>query len=81
MSAPISPAVGLTFQELANKLCSELPEGYEIGISCERDAGWVALSNGNGDFIALCTDDMSFEESVLHALAVAKNGGKEINDV
>ena len=71
----------MTFHELANTLCEQLPDGYQIDISCERHAGWVALSNPDHRYIELHTDDMSLEESVLHALATAKNGGVEPPEV
>jgi len=33
----------MTFGEISNKICDEIPEGWEITVCFEKDAGYVEL--------------------------------------
>ena len=35
----------MTLDELANKVCGELPEGHVVTICLERGAGWIEIEN------------------------------------
>ena len=61
--------------EAAERVCKELPEGYEVTIRMENGAGWVELETPTGTLSIDCPDTL--EEGVLEALerALAEDKG------
>jgi len=57
--------------------CSELPDGYEIEICLEKDAGTVYLLDKYSDRIELCGDQGSFAADIFEAIEVAKEHAAE----
>ena len=55
--------------EAVQKVCEELPEGYEITIRMENGAGWIELETPNGTVDIDSTETL--EEGVLVALQYA----------
>jgi hypothetical protein len=65
-----------TFNELINKICGELPEGYQIIIECENGYGVVNLLLPDTDAeIDGHSDDSTVEDMALALLEQAKNHG------
>ena len=63
----------MNFNDLINKLCEELPEGYQIIIECENGAGGVKLLPPDTDAeIDGYIDDSTIEEMTLCLLRMAK---------
>jgi hypothetical protein len=61
-----------TLQEIANRVCGELPVGWELCLNMENGAGWVKLYNPDGDCPPLPdAADKSLEEQIEDALGVA----------
>jgi hypothetical protein len=59
-------------QTVANKVCGQVPEGWEVQLCMERGAAWVTLRNPDGDFEPLPdAADKSIEEQINDALAAA----------
>ena len=58
--------------ELINKICKQIPPGYEIKLHMENGAAWVTLVNANDDDITLPDSaDMTIIEQLNDALCVA----------
>jgi len=58
---------------LANNVCQQLPEGWQLNMCMERGAAWVQLSNPDGnDVILPDAADKSLEQQVNDALCVAR---------
>ena len=38
---------------VANEICRDIPDGYELRLCMERGAAWVTLHNEEGDLIGL----------------------------
>jgi hypothetical protein len=53
------------------RACSELPEGYEIEIGLERDAGWVGLCGPDGGMIEFNDDADCFDWKIHAAIDAA----------
>lgn len=62
----------MPLQDVANLLARFLPEGWEVQMCIERGAGWVTLSNPNGDYVPLPdAGDKSLMQQLNDALSVA----------
>ena len=62
-----------TFNEISEKICSELPEYFEISVSLEKDAGYVELyDRRSGRYIEYPTDYSSLIQQMEDALEYAK---------
>lgn len=59
------------------RAAGELPDGYEMQICVERDAGWVVLYNPDGDVIEL----HSRGEGLSYDISQAIDEAKEMNNV
>ena len=53
------------------KAADELPDGYEISLCIERDAGWVDLIDPSGEHIEFPTNRESIADQILDALRYA----------
>lgn len=63
--------------QLINRACSELPEGWNIRIEMERNAGWVELLNPDGEEVEFPSDHEHLADSLLDAIEAAlKQGGR-----
>jgi colicin import membrane protein len=65
---------GLLVKALTNEVCKNIPEGFEITIHLERNAGWVTLTDDDGDTINIEfeADDDQISAEVMYALALAE---------
>jgi hypothetical protein len=54
--------------------CGELPDGWMVLIYLERGAGWVELSDPDGDCIEVHEDETSVSDLVREAIRRAKEG-------
>ena len=62
----------MTFEEMVNKICSSLPDGYQIIIELENGYGGVKMLLPDTDEeIDGHLDDSSLEEQVTELLAFA----------
>jgi hypothetical protein len=64
----------VTIQELANKICKELPEGWEIKLEMENGSGcWYLLAPRSRliEFEDVCSVDDPFEQQPLKMLEYA----------
>ena len=60
---------------VANEICRDIPDGYELRLCLERGAAWVTLHNEEGDLIGLPdAADKTLAEQLAEALLVARNG-------
>lgn len=60
---------------VANAICRDIPDGYELRLCMERGAAWVTLHNEDGDVIELPdAADKTLAEQLAEALQVARNG-------
>ena len=70
-----------TLQQIANQVCGELPEGWQISITLELDSGAVDLWDEEGEREEFPTNYESLEQQVQdaleHAVEVAKAGTVE----
>lgn len=65
----------MTFDEVINKICEELPEGYQITIDIENGYGGVRLLVPDSDAeIEGHQDEQSIEVAALELLEQAKQG-------
>jgi hypothetical protein len=53
------------------RACGELPEGFEIEIGLERDAGWVGLCGPDGAMIEFDDDADHFDWKIHAAIDAA----------
>lgn len=60
----------MSLTEIAEKVCSELPEGWQINICMERNSGLVELIQPIGLALPLDEED-SIQWQALNALSVA----------
>ncbi len=64
----------MTTNELANKVCLELPEGWELSIAMENGCGMVVLHDDQGErHEDFCDPTEGIETQVLQALGYAKS--------
>ncbi len=67
----------MTFDEISNKICAELPEGWEITVCFEKDAGYVELVNRDiGKHVEYPTNYETIIQQMEDALEHAK--GQEL---
>lgn len=60
---------------VANEICRDIPDGYELRLCMERGAAWVTLHDEEGDLIGLPdVADKTLAEQLAEALIVARNG-------
>ena len=60
---------------VANEICRDIPDGYELRLCMERGAAWVTLHDEEGDLISLPdAADKTLAEQLAEALIVARNG-------
>jgi hypothetical protein len=58
---------------VANRVCRDLPEGFELRVCMERGAAWVMLTNEYGDGIVLPDSaDKSIDEQIEDAMQAAR---------
>lgn len=73
----------MKFQQLANTVCRDIPEGWHIEIHLEQGSGYATLFNNNGTGKDSEVEhpgdnnDLGIERSVLEALAYARRGGRD----
>lgn len=61
----------MTLKEIAEKICKEIPEGYEINLCMENGSGYVEL--WDIDQLDLPDSaDLTLEEQLLYALEASK---------
>lgn len=60
--------------DAVEEACGELPEGWMVLIYLERGAGWVDLSDPDGDCIEVHEDETSISDLVREAVRRAKEG-------
>jgi hypothetical protein len=65
--------MGMTFKEAANLVCSDLPEGWQIRVELEKDAGNIVLENPWGDTEDFPANHECFEQTLLDAIEHAKS--------
>ena len=61
--------------EVSERVCKELPEGYEIKINLEKGAGGVVLETPTETIYIDCPEGL--EEGVIEALEMALSEDKE----
>ena len=67
----------MTFDEISNKICDEIPEGWEITVCLEKDAGYAELVNRRtGKYI----EYPSNYENLVQQMVDALEHVKETND-
>jgi hypothetical protein len=65
----------LTFKELINKICGELPDGYQLIIECENGYGGGKLLLPDTDAeLEIEYDDLDIDLQILDLLERAKSG-------
>ena len=63
----------MTLKEIAEKICKEIPEGFEISLNFENGSAWVELSDDMHDSVNLPDSaDLTLEEQLEDALEAAK---------
>ena len=63
----------LTLTGFANDCCRFLPDGWEVMVICEKDAGDVQLWNPDGDEVCdFSSCDVSFEDRCKEAIDHAR---------
>jgi hypothetical protein len=61
----------VTLGEIASYVAGNLPPGWTLKATIEREAGWVSLYNPDGDEVECGANFESFEEDVILALECA----------
>lgn len=63
------------FYTQAQRACAELPEGWEITINLEQDAGTISLFNPDGDEVQFDSNYESIQQELRDAIdaAIAKD--------
>ena len=67
----------MTFLEASDKVCGELPRGWQIEIVLERESGDIQLTNPDGDVVEFPATYESFEQTLLDALEYAQEQHRE----
>jgi len=63
----------MTFKEISNKICAELPEGWEITVCFEKDAGYVELINRyTGEYVEFDSNRENLIQEMADALEYTK---------
>lgn len=58
-------------QRIANRVCGEIPEGWELNLCMENGAGDIELIDPEGDSIDIDSPDSSLADKIDIALALA----------
>jgi hypothetical protein len=58
----------MNIQDICNKVCGSIKEGWKIKIHLENGAGWVELVDPRGCVPEFDSTDFTIEEQVLHLL-------------
>jgi hypothetical protein len=61
----------VTMGELANHVAENLPPGWTLKVSIQREAGWVSLYNPYGEKVTFPSNEEHIEEMVVDALECA----------
>lgn len=69
----------MTIEELANKVCEELPDRWQLNIEMENGCGSVCLYDPLGSYVNCEDSDATVEANVLEALAFAKRNEGEFS--
>jgi hypothetical protein len=68
----VVPKDDLLLQDVANKICEHLPEGFELRLCMENGAAWIELSDDHGNGRTLPEiDDVCVAVQLNNALCVA----------
>lgn len=62
----------MELNEICNKVCKEIKEGWKIEIHLENGAGWCEIINPNGSGAEFNSADMSIEEQIEALLRALK---------
>jgi len=70
----------ISFKDLINKVCGELPEGYQLIIECENGygGGKLLLPDTDAEF-EIDYDDLDIDHQILDLLDRAKTGRTDMN--
>jgi hypothetical protein len=71
-ASAVVPKDDLLLQDVANKICEHLPEGFELRLCMENGAAWIELSDDHGNGRTLPEiDDVCVAVQLNNALCVA----------
>ncbi|WP_250512656.1 hypothetical protein [Caballeronia sp. INDeC2] len=62
------------------RACGDLPEGWQIEIGLERNAGWVDLRSPEGALVTFDDDADKFDWKIHKAIDRARQSGEEGNE-
>lgn len=62
----------LTVDEIANKACRDLKEGWEINIHLENGEGYVSLIDSNGNEVEYDIGELTMEDQIEQCI-IASN--------
>lgn len=57
-----------TFMEACNVVCRDLPEGWSIEVTLQRDSGWVSLFDIDGGDVEYPCNHESISQALADAL-------------
>ena len=63
----------LNLSDLVQEAAGSLPDGWEVSLRVERDAGWVELIDPDGNEVPFPTNNESIEETYLDAVRHARD--------
>jgi hypothetical protein len=61
----------VTIGEIANHVAENLPPGWTLKVTIQREAGWVSLYNPYGEKVTFPSNEEHIEEMVVEALECA----------
>ena len=64
-------AADVSFLEATNQVCRDLPDGWQISIELERNAGSITLTDPGGDEVDFPSNHDVFEQTLRDALEYA----------
>jgi len=67
----------LDLQTVENIICEEIPQGYHVILTLERDAGYVEIETPMGEIIDVDAADIPLVQQLMDALAQAKEHAGE----
>lgn len=73
LKARVAELEAQSVQTVANRICEEMPTGYEMRLHMENGAGWVELSSTNKDWIDFEGDTIL--DAINKALELARQRG------
>jgi hypothetical protein len=68
-----------TFHEIANKLCGELPIGYEVNVEFENGSASVVWYCDLGQYHSVDSPDDTIEDQIMIALKEANEHFRKSN--